>query len=167
MHLLIKFQELVKVHFKEERTEAKNLEKYGGEMWTKTGLKSNSKKNFVYANVNLVIEWVSLDLLFEKTPTNLFLIQYNQRSNGTEIYRLAHSCSYAVISDQIVISRTLVIEALNHVIKEFVTHFYTSKCRIMKGFIQNYEFPCVGTWGRFHVYISSKLKNLKFNKLKT
>ena len=71
MHLLIKFQELVKVHFKEERTETENLEKYGGEMRTKTGMKNNSKKNFVYINVNLVIQCVSLDLLFEKIPTNL------------------------------------------------------------------------------------------------
>ena len=68
MHLLIK---LVKLHFKEEITETENLEKYGGEMCTKTGMKNNSKKNFVYINVNLVIQWVSLDLLFEKIPTNL------------------------------------------------------------------------------------------------
>ena len=52
MHLLIK---LVKLHFKEEITETENLEKYGGEMCTKTGMKNNSKKNFVYINVNLVI----------------------------------------------------------------------------------------------------------------
>ena len=29
----------------------------------------------------------------------------------------------------------------------------------MKGFIENYEFPCVGASDGFHVYVSSKLKN--------
>ena len=29
----------------------------------------------------------------------------------------------------------------------------------MKGFIENYEFPCVGAWDGFHVYVSSKLKS--------
>ena len=30
----------------------------------------------------------------------------------------------------------------------------------LRGFIENYEFPCLGAWNGFHVYISSKLKNL-------
>ena len=29
----------------------------------------------------------------------------------------------------------------------------------LRGFIENYEFPCIGAWDGFHVYISSKLKN--------
>ena len=29
----------------------------------------------------------------------------------------------------------------------------------LKGFIENYEFPCTGAWDGFHVCISSKLKN--------
>ena len=28
----------------------------------------------------------------------------------------------------------------------------------LKGFIENYEFPCAGAWDGFHVYISSKSK---------
>ena len=28
----------------------------------------------------------------------------------------------------------------------------------LKGFLENYEFPCVGAWDGFHVYVSSKLK---------
>ena len=27
------------------------------------------------------------------------------------------------------------------------------------GFLENYEFPCVGVWDGFHVYINSQLKN--------
>ena len=29
--------------------------------------------------------------------------------------------------------------------------------REVQGFPQNYEFPCVGAWDGFHIYISSKL----------
>ena len=29
----------------------------------------------------------------------------------------------------------------------------------IKGFIENYEFPCIGAWDGFHVYVCSKLKN--------
>ena len=28
-----------------------------------------------------------------------------------------------------------------------------------KGFIENYEFPCVGAWDGFHVHITTCLKN--------
>ena len=28
----------------------------------------------------------------------------------------------------------------------------------LRGFIEHYEFPCVGSWHRFHVNVSSKLK---------
>ena len=28
-----------------------------------------------------------------------------------------------------------------------------------KGFIENYEFPCVRAWDGFHVHVSTKLKN--------
>ena len=27
------------------------------------------------------------------------------------------------------------------------------------GFIENYEFPCVGAWDGFHVYVNTKLKS--------
>ena len=28
-----------------------------------------------------------------------------------------------------------------------------------KGFIENYEFPCVGVWDGFHVHVACRLKN--------
>ena len=33
------------------------------------------------------------------------------------------------------------------------------KEELLKGFIENYEYPCVEAWDAFHVYVSSKLKN--------
>ena len=29
----------------------------------------------------------------------------------------------------------------------------------IRGFLENYDFPCVGAWDGFHVYINSHLKN--------
>ena len=29
----------------------------------------------------------------------------------------------------------------------------------LRGFLENYEFPTVGAWDGFHVYISTKLKS--------
>ena len=29
----------------------------------------------------------------------------------------------------------------------------------VRGFLENYEFPCVDVWDGFHVYINSKLKS--------
>ena len=29
----------------------------------------------------------------------------------------------------------------------------------IRGFIENYEFPCIGAWDGFHVYVSTKLKS--------
>ena len=29
----------------------------------------------------------------------------------------------------------------------------------IRGFLENFKFPCKGTWDGFHVYINSQLKN--------
>lgn len=56
MYLLIKFQEPVKMHIKGEITETETIGKYGGEICIKIGMKKNSKKNFLYLNVILIIQ---------------------------------------------------------------------------------------------------------------
>ena len=40
------------------------------------------------------------------------------------IYRLAHGCSFAVVSDLFVVSKALAIEKFNHVIRELPANFY-------------------------------------------
>ena len=54
MHLLMKLQS-VKVHIKEERIKTETMERYDGEICTKTGMKKSSKKNIVYLNRILII----------------------------------------------------------------------------------------------------------------
>ena len=58
---------------------------------------------------------------------------------------------------------------INNVIRVLVATFYDDYVKMpasdvewetqLRGFIENYEFPCVGAWDGFHVYISSKLKS--------
>ena len=96
MYLLIKFQEPVKVQIKGERTETETVGKYGGEICIKTGMKKSSKKNFVYLNVILIIQWVSLDRLLKKTPTSLVPdTTQSEKWLALTVYRLALIfCSY-------------------------------------------------------------------------
>ena len=85
------------------------------------------------------------------------------------IYRLAHGVSFLVVGDLFGISKSLAIKTFNHVVRELVIHLYNGYIKLptseeelvneLKGFIENYEFPCIGAWDGFHVYISSKLKN--------
>ena len=105
----------------------------------------------------------------EKTPTNLVPNPIEaDRQLALTIYRLAHGCDFAVISDLFGVSKSLAIKTLNHVVRELVVHMYKDYVKMpqdesewiseLKGFIENYEFPCIGAWDGFHVYIRSKLK---------
>ena len=85
------------------------------------------------------------------------------------IYRLVHGSWFKVIMDIFRVPQSLAREAFNNVIKcrvvtvydKFVClpiteAYWANEC---KGFIENYEFPCVGEWGGFHVRVASRLKN--------
>ena len=61
----------------------------------------------------------------EKTPTNLVPDPIQpEKQLALTIYRLAHGCSFAVVSDLFVVSKVLAIEKRNHVIRELPVHFY-------------------------------------------
>ena len=88
---------------------------------------------------------------------------------GLTIYRLAHGCSFIVIMDIFGVSPSLATETFNNVIKWMVLTLYdesvclprteadwTNEC---KGFIENYELPCVGAWDESHVHVACRLKN--------
>ena len=91
----------------------------------------------------------------------------DHRQLGLTIYRLVHGCSFKVIMDIFGVSQSLATETFN-VIKWVLTLYdefvclprteadWANKC---KGFIENYEFPCVGAWDGFHVHVASRLKN--------
>ena len=68
-----------------------------------------------------------------------------------------------------VVSISLASETFNKVCRVLVAASYDQYVTLpkrneeweseVKGFIENYEFPCVGAWDGFHAYVSSKLKS--------
>ena len=67
------------------------------------------------------------------------------------------------------ISIVSAVITFNKVIWEIISHLYDKYVYMpktdeewikeYKGFIKNYEIPCVGAWEGFHVYVSTRLKN--------
>ena len=106
----------------------------------------------------------------QKTPTHLVPEPIEpEKQLALTIYRLAHGCSFIVISNLFGISKSLAVKTFNETVRQMVMHMYSDFVRLpcnenewaneLRGFIENYEFPCIGAWDGFHVYISSKLKN--------
>ena len=97
------------------------------------------------------------------------LLSLAHRQLALTIYRLAHGTSFPVTSDLFGVSRSLAIETFNQVCRLLVAKFYDRFVRVpdsdheweaeLRGFLENYEFPCVGAWDGFHVQWTTKLKN--------
>ena len=61
------------------------------------------------------------------------------------------------------------METFNHLVREIVVRLYSRFVKApesdaawqqeLRGFIENYGFPCVGAWDGVNIYISSNLKN--------
>ena len=85
------------------------------------------------------------------------------------MYRLGHRVSYSALSQLFGVSISLASETFNKVCRVLVAASYEQYVTLpktdeewesaVKGFIENYEFLCVGAWDGFHVYVSSKLKS--------
>ena len=104
------------------------------------------------------------------TPTNL---KPNptppHRQLGLTIYRLATGCSCNTLAALFGLSIPCVNEFFNKICRILVRKLYNQYVRLpeteaewgaeVKGFLENYEFPCVGAWGGFHVYVNSNPKN--------
>ena len=64
--------------------------------------------------------------------------------------------------------RTLACQVFNHVCRILVARLCNENVYMptsdeewqaeLRGFIENYEFPCVGAWDGFHIYTTTKLK---------
>ena len=72
------------------------------------------------------------------------------------------------MGDLFQVSESLADKMFSHVVRLLVARLYSVYVKLplteeewgleLRGFIENYEFPCVGAWDGFHVYVSSKLK---------
>ena len=85
------------------------------------------------------------------------------------LYRLAHGCSYTTVGDLFGVAPSTACTIFNHVIRCIVQALYDDYVVLprneeewkneLNAFLENWEFPCVGAWDGFHVYISCNLKN--------
>ena len=136
----------------------------GGETFILIGTMNNLNQNFIIIILNRI------DASIVKTPTNLVPEPVGpNRQLGLTIYKLAHGCTFTVIGDVFGISESLATQTFNHVIRELVVNLFDEYAKMpsteqewineIKGFIENYEFPCIGAWDGFRVYVCSKLKN--------
>ena len=85
------------------------------------------------------------------------------------MYRLEHGCSFSTVADLFGVSISLAGQTFIKVTRVLVARMYDTFVVLPKNqtewetelenFIENYEFPCVGAWDGFHVYVCSKLKS--------
>ena len=88
------------------------------------------------------------------------------RQLGLTLHRLGHGVSYSTLSQLFGVSMSLVSETFNKVCRVLTAVSYDQYVTLpktderwkseVKVFIENYEFPCVGAWNGFHVYVSSR-----------
>ena len=86
---------------------------------------------------------------------------------------VADGCTFTFIDNVFGISESLATQTFNHVVRELVVNLFEEYVKLpsteqewinkIKGFIENYEFPCIGAWDGFHVHISSKLTTTILN----
>ena len=97
-----------------------------------------------------------------KEPTNLNPKPTSvDRELGLTLYRQGHGVSHSTLSQlfgvSILICRVLVAASYDqYVTLPKMDEEWEPE---VKGFIEKYEFPCVGMWDGFHVCVSSKLKS--------
>ena len=93
-----------------------------------------------------------------KEPTNLIPEPISvDRQLGLTLYRLGHGASYSTLSQLFGVSILLASERF---VEYWLWHLMINTLRCprrmkseweseVKGFIENYEFPCVGAWDGF------------------
>ena len=88
---------------------------------------------------------------------------------GLTLYRLAHGCSYGTVGDLFGVAPSTACSFFNTVTNVIVQSLYDDLVKLpqneeewkkeLTSFIEDWEFPCVGAWDGFHVFINCQLKN--------
>ena len=117
---------------------------------------------------NFILDAIYEDILLK--PTNL---KPNptppHRQLGLTVYRLATGCSFKTLAALFGLSIPSTDIFFNKVCRFIVKRLYDQYVHLprteedweyeVKGFLENYGFPCIGAWDGFHVYVNSHLKN--------
>ena len=105
----------------------------------------------------------------EKSPTNAKPNPTSvERQVASTLYRYAHGVSFDTIGDLFGISKELACTIFNKTSRAIVYHLYDEFVKLpatedewqeeMKGFLENYGFPCSAAWDGFHIYVSTRIK---------
>ena len=111
-----------------------------------------------------------IEIYVVKEPTNMVLFPTEpHRQLGITLYRCAHGCTFSTVVDLFRLSMSLADQVFASVSRDLIRNLFTEFVKMPTteeewrqeaiGFIENYGFPCIGTWDGFHVYVSIKLKN--------
>lgn len=156
-----------------ERAERSPNEERDKSMW-ENGYNTWNEKKFKRSlrvtrdTFDYILAEIVTDLIKKPTPMKPDPISPETQLALT-LYRLAHGCSFSTLEDVFGWSIPTNDQTFNHVCRVLVQRLYDRYVRLpetdeewiteIKGFIENYEFPCIGAWDGFHVYISSNLKS--------
>ena len=76
--------------------------------------------------------------------------------------------SFPVAADIFGVSEPLACQVFNHVCRIMAASLFSENVHMpssneewqaeLRGFIENYEFPCFGEWDGFYIYTTTKLK---------
>lgn len=85
------------------------------------------------------------------------------------LYRPAHRCTFLTVGDLFGVGKStahIVFQDVCKAIVEYLCGRFVYLPRNLRGrsqelecFLASWDFPCVGAWDGFHIYISTKRKN--------
>ena len=148
-------------------TEIGKYAKFGGDKAYNDWHNEHFKDRFCKCKQTVSFILNGIYQFFVKNPTNLIPNPIEpERQLGLTIYRLAHWYLFPVVNNLFGISKSLAKKTFNHLEWWVDATAYSAYLKMpenenewinkIKDFIENYEFPSIGTWYGFHGYISSK-----------
>ena len=121
-----------------------------------------TKETFTFL-LDSVVDDIRKETTRFKKPTS------PERQLGLTLYRLAHGSSYTTVGDLFGVAPSTACTIFNHVTQIIGQKLYDQFVILprteeewkaeLTSFLEDWEFPCVGAWDGFHVFISSNLKN--------
>ena len=133
--------------------------------------------NEAHFKAKMQINRTIFNFILDEIYEDIILALTNLKPNPTPpdrqltltIYRLAAGCTYSTLSDLFGVSVSAACKFFNKIFRLMVVSLYDRYVRFpatdkewrneICGFLENYEFPCVGAWDGYHVYINSQLTN--------
>ena len=154
----------------ERKPKAKDKLRDTGKLWWADVYRNWSEEDFKAkmrinrATCNFILDGIYEDIIL--TPTNLKPNPTSpDRQLALTIYRLDTGCTYSTLSDLFGVSVSAASKFFNKICRLMVISLYDRYACLptndeewqneIRGFLENYEFPCVGAWDGFHVYINS------------